>query len=203
MNMMADVIVNRMSGESLQFLDYSPRGDESPYAGLFLTYGAVFPGGATAQNLLALHLPRPRLIPPAKLNALVKCIHANSQGQSRQTTAAAASNLDLCQINCTFYAALGRDDRSYLPARAMQFFLPGVPQVYCVGLLASESDMDLLARSGAGRDIETPPLQPRRSGDRAGQADGALAAGADQAAQQPLCLWQVFPACSTARRTGW
>jgi sucrose phosphorylase len=31
--------------------------------------------------------------------------------------------------------------------------MPGVPQVYYVGLLAGENDLGLLARSGVGRDI--------------------------------------------------
>jgi sucrose phosphorylase len=56
-------------------------------------------------------------------------------------------------VNCTFYDALGRNDRNYLLARAIQFFAPGVPQVYYVGLLAGENDMTLLAKSGVGRDI--------------------------------------------------
>jgi len=93
------------------------------------------------------------LVPPAELDALVETIHRNSGGASRQATGAAASNLDLYQVNCTFYDALGRDDRAYLIARAIQFFLPGVPQVYYVGLLAGENDMVLLARSNVGRDI--------------------------------------------------
>ena len=80
-------------------------------------------------------------------------IHDASGGQSRQATGAAASNLDLYQVNCTFYDALGRDDDAYLAARAIQCFLPGVPQVYYVGLLAGENDMALLARTGVGRDI--------------------------------------------------
>jgi sucrose phosphorylase len=96
---------------------------------------------------------RPGLVPPAELDALVERIHANSQGQSRQATGAAASNLDLYQVNCTFFDALGRDDEAYLAARAIQFFLPGVPQVYYVGLLAGENDMALLKASGVGRDI--------------------------------------------------
>jgi sucrose phosphorylase len=96
---------------------------------------------------------RPGLVPPAELDALVETIHANSQGQSRQATGSAASNLDLYQVNCSFYDALARDDRAYLIARAIQFFLPGVPQVYYVGLLAGENDMALLERSGVGRDI--------------------------------------------------
>jgi sucrose phosphorylase len=96
---------------------------------------------------------RPGLVPPTELDQLVERMHANSQGQSRQATGAAASNLDLYQVNCTFYDALGRHDLAYLLARAVQFFLPGVPQVYYVGLLAGHNDMELLAASGVGRDI--------------------------------------------------
>ncbi|QTN26654.1 sucrose phosphorylase [Rhodoferax sp. AJA081-3] len=95
----------------------------------------------------------PGLLPPEQLDRLVERIHSNSQGQSRQATGAAASNLDLYQVNCTFFDALGRNPRAYLLARAIQLFLPGVPQIYYVGLLAGENDMDLLAHSGVGRDI--------------------------------------------------
>jgi sucrose phosphorylase len=105
--------------------------------------------GADASDRAA----HPGLVPPAELDALVETIHRNSGGASRQATGAAASNLDLYQVNCTFYDALGRDDRAYLIARAIQFFLPGVPQVYYVGLFAGENDMTLLARSNVGRDI--------------------------------------------------
>jgi sucrose phosphorylase len=95
----------------------------------------------------------PGLMPPEELDALVERIHINSNGQSRQATGTAASNLDLYQINCTFYDALRRNDHDYLLARAIQFFAPGIPQVYYVGLLAGENDMALLAKSGVGRDI--------------------------------------------------
>ena len=96
---------------------------------------------------------RPGIIPAEELDALVDKIHNNSNGQSRLATGPAASNLDLYQVNCTFYDALGRNDRDYLLARAIQFFAPGIPQVYYVGLLAGENDMALLAKSGVGRDI--------------------------------------------------
>lgn len=88
-----------------------------------------------------------------ELDALVECIHAASGGASRHATGAAVRNLDLYQVNCTFYDALGRDDTRYLCARAIQFFLPGIPQVYYVGLLAGTNDLALLARTGVGRDI--------------------------------------------------
>jgi sucrose phosphorylase len=96
---------------------------------------------------------RPGIVPTEELDAMVEKIHTNSSGQSRLASGAAASNLDLYQVNCTFYDALGRNDNDYLLARAIQFFAPGVPQVYYVGLLAGENDMNLLAKSGVGRDI--------------------------------------------------
>lgn len=95
----------------------------------------------------------PGLVPPLQLDRLVDLIHERSGGASRLATGAAASNLDLYQVNCTYYDALGRDDLAYLIARAIQFFLPGVPQVYYVGLLAGHNDTALLAASGVGRDI--------------------------------------------------
>jgi sucrose phosphorylase len=96
---------------------------------------------------------RPGLASPEELAGIVERIHANSKGQSERATGAAADNLDLYQVNCTFYDALGRDDVAYLTARAIQFFVPGIPQVYYVGLLAGCNDMELLARTGVGRDI--------------------------------------------------
>jgi sucrose phosphorylase len=93
------------------------------------------------------------LIPPEELAALVDTIHENSGGQSRQATGLAASNLDLYQVNCTYYDALGRNDRAYLIARAIQFFAPGIPQVYYVGLLAGMNDMKLLEETNVGREI--------------------------------------------------
>jgi sucrose phosphorylase len=96
---------------------------------------------------------RPGLVPEGELTRLVQQIHSNSNGESLAATGAAAANLDLYQVNCTFYDALGRDDLKYLLCRAIQFFLPGVPQVYYVGLLAGSNDMQLLARTRVGRDI--------------------------------------------------
>lgn len=96
---------------------------------------------------------QPGLLTPEQIHTLVETIHANSGGTSRQATGAAASNLDLYQINCTFYEALGGHDDRYLMARAIQLWTPGIPQVYYVGLLAGSNDMELLARTHVGRDV--------------------------------------------------
>jgi len=103
---------------------------------------------------------RPGLVPPGELDQLVDYIHENSRGQSRLATGESASNLDLYQVNCTYFDACARDVEAYLAARAIQLFLPGIPQIYYVGLLGGTNDMDLLARTGVGRDINRHYFSP-------------------------------------------
>ncbi|KJY81845.1 sucrose phosphorylase [Vibrio galatheae] len=98
------------------------------------------------------------LLNAEQLNQLVETIHTNSKDESRLATGAAANNLDLYQVNCSYYDALARNDFHYLIARAIQFFSPGVPQVYYAGLLAMENDMALLQQTQVGRDINRPYL---------------------------------------------
>ena len=127
-----------------QWLSFSPRNAVTvldTHDGI-----GVIDVGAGASN-------RSGLLAPEEIDMLVETIHERSGGESRKATGAAASNLDLYQVNCTFYDALGRRDQEYLIARAIQFFAPGIPQVYYIGLLAGTNDMDLLARTSVGRDI--------------------------------------------------
>jgi sucrose phosphorylase len=64
-----------------------------------------------------------------------------------------ADGFDVHQIRGSYYSLLNEDDNAYLAARAIQFFAPGVPQVYYVGLLAGKNDADSAKKSGEGRDI--------------------------------------------------
>lgn len=93
------------------------------------------------------------LIEDAVLDEIVNQMHENSEGRSQKATGAAASNLDLYQVNCTYFEALGKNELHYLMARAIQFFVPGIPQVYYVGMFGDDNDMDLLAKTNVGRDI--------------------------------------------------
>ena len=60
---------------------------------------------------------------------------------------------DVHQIRGSYYTILGCDDDAYLAARAIQFFAPGIPQVYYVGLLAGENDVENVKKTGEGREI--------------------------------------------------
>lgn len=57
------------------------------------------------------------------------------------------------QLTCTFFDAMRRNEANYLAARAIQFFTPGIPQVYYAGLLAAENDHALVEKTGEKRDI--------------------------------------------------
>ena len=65
----------------------------------------------------------------------------------------ADGGVDVHQLNCTYYSALGRDDDRYVAARAIQLFARGVPQIYYVGLLAGENDHVAVSETGEGRAI--------------------------------------------------
>jgi sucrose phosphorylase len=60
---------------------------------------------------------------------------------------------DVHQIRGTYFSILGCDNTAYLVARALQFFVPGIPQVYYVGLLAGENDDVDASRAADGREI--------------------------------------------------
>jgi len=98
------------------------------------------------------------LLTPTEIDRLVVQIHTNSNNQSLKATGSAASNVDIYQVNCSYYDALARNDYQYLLARAIQFFSPGIPQVYYAGLLAQTNDMSLLNKTNVGRDINRPYL---------------------------------------------
>ncbi|MDQ0972577.1 sucrose phosphorylase [Neobacillus niacini] len=60
---------------------------------------------------------------------------------------------DVHQIGGTYYSMLNCEDDAYLAARAIQFFAPGIPQVYYVSLLAGENDYEAVERTGEKREM--------------------------------------------------
>lgn len=96
---------------------------------------------------------RAGLLDEQQVDDLVETIHTNSHDASRRATGSSASNVDLYQVNCTWVDALGGDDLLALTSRLLQVLVPGIPQVYYVGMLHGHNDVDLLTRTGVGRDI--------------------------------------------------
>ncbi|MGN7800180.1 sucrose phosphorylase [Leifsonia sp. 22587] len=57
----ADLIVNHVSSESAEFVDWLALGEESAHDGMFLTFDTVFPDGASENDITAFYRPRPGL----------------------------------------------------------------------------------------------------------------------------------------------
>jgi sucrose phosphorylase len=92
------------------------------------------------------------ILEPAEMTALADEITARG-GNVNRILGDRAGGVDVHQLNCTYYSALGADDGRYLAARAIQLFARGVPQLYYVGLLAGENDHAAVQRTGDGRAV--------------------------------------------------
>lgn len=93
------------------------------------------------------------LLTPTEIEETREALYSQGANVKKIYSTEAYNNLDIYQINCTYYSALGNDDEAYLLARALQCFAPGIPQVYYVGLLAGENDIELLEETKEGRNI--------------------------------------------------
>lgn len=93
------------------------------------------------------------LLSPEEIESTCEALYEKGSNVNRRYSSEEYNNLDIYQINCTYYSALAEDDQSYLLSRAIQFFAPGIPQVYYVGMLAGANDIDLVEKTKNGRDI--------------------------------------------------
>jgi sucrose phosphorylase len=93
------------------------------------------------------------ILSPHEMTGLAEGVVARGGNVNRILSATHADGVDVHQLNCTYYSALGEDDERYLAARAIQLFARGIPQVYYVGLLAGSNDHASVRRTGEGRAI--------------------------------------------------
>lgn len=93
------------------------------------------------------------LLPDEEVDKVKEQMYQQGANVKKIYSSEAYNNLDIYQVNTTYYSALGNQDDAYLLARAIQFFAPGIPQVYYVGMLAGSNDVDLMERTKNGRDI--------------------------------------------------
>ena len=93
------------------------------------------------------------LLPDEEIERTKEDIYKYGANVKRVYSSASYNNLDIYQVNCSYYSALGEKDDEYLLARAIQMFAPGIPQVYYVGLLAGANDIALLEETKVGRNI--------------------------------------------------
>ena len=93
------------------------------------------------------------LLSQEEIDATLEKLYEKGSNVKKTYSGPEYQNLDVYQVNCTYYSALGCDDDAYIAARTIQFFAPGIPQVYYVGLLAGENDIALVEKTRQGRNI--------------------------------------------------
>jgi len=94
------------------------------------------------------------VLPKAEIQAVIDNVSQRSADPILRRSAANVHSVGaIYQLTCTYYDALKRNDDAYIAARAIQFFAPGTPQLYYVGLLAGTNDHELMDETGELRDI--------------------------------------------------
>ena len=93
------------------------------------------------------------ILEPTEMRELADRIRGRGGNVNRILSGGLAGEVDVHQLNCTYFSALGARDDRYLAARAIQLFAKGVPQIYYVGLLAGENDIVAVERTGEGRAV--------------------------------------------------
>jgi len=82
---------------------------------------------------------RPGLLSDEQVEATIERIIKRG-GQTKNLYDADGKKIDYYQVNATFFSALGEDEQKLRLARAIQMFMPGVPQVWYLDLFAGTND---------------------------------------------------------------
>ena len=142
---------------------------------------------------------RPGLITQDEMAHIFKVAEKNTAGHSAVASVVPQWFSLPHQINATLPNIVA-NDTAYVIMRAVQFFLPGEPQVYYVGLFNGMDDRELFEKTGQGRDVNrhnyTPAEISKALESEVTQAIIALARVRKHAAFQGDFSWQVLGADS-------
>lgn len=69
-------------------------------------------------------------------------------GRVKNIFGADGKKVSYYQVNATYYSALGADDQKMLLARAIQLFMPGIPQIWYLDIFVGVNDYDAVEKAG-------------------------------------------------------
>lgn len=70
-------------------------------------------------------------------------------GKVKNLYDAEGKKISYYQVNATFFSALGEDEQKMLLARAIQMFMPGIPQVWYLDIFAGKNDYEAVEKGGS------------------------------------------------------
>lgn len=71
-------------------------------------------------------------------------------GRVKNLYGADGKKISYYQVNATYYSALGESEQKLLLARAIQLFMPGIPQIWYLDLFAGSNDYEAVNKAGVG-----------------------------------------------------
>ncbi|EAQ42063.1 glycosidase [Polaribacter sp. MED152] len=74
----------------------------------------------------------------------------NRGGRVKNLYDAEGNKISYYQVNATYFSALNEDETKLLIARAIQMFMPGIPQVWYLDLFAGKNDYEAADKAGSG-----------------------------------------------------
>ena len=89
------------------------------------------------------------LLSPEQIDVIIDRILERG-GRVKNLYGADGTKISYYQVNATFFSALGEDERKLRLARAIQLFMPGIPQVWYLDLFAGTNDYEAADRGGTG-----------------------------------------------------
>ncbi|MGD8843765.1 MAG: glycosidase [Gammaproteobacteria bacterium] len=104
---------------------------------------------------------RPGLLSDEYIDAAMQRI-IDRGGLTKNLYGADGRKIDYYQVNATFFSALGEDEAKLRLARAIQMFMPGVPQVWYLDLFAGINDYAAAqeGRTAGHKEINRTTLTP-------------------------------------------
>lgn len=69
-------------------------------------------------------------------------------GQVKNLYGADGKKISYYQVNATYFSALGENEQKLVLARAIQMFMPGIPQIWYLDIFAGANDHDAVAKAG-------------------------------------------------------
>ncbi|MFL1012629.1 alpha-amylase family protein [Flavisericum labens] len=71
-------------------------------------------------------------------------------GRVKNLYDAGGKKISYYQVNATFFSALGENEQKLLLARAIQMFMPGIPQVWYLDVFAGKNNYEAADKGGSG-----------------------------------------------------
>jgi len=90
---------------------------------------------------------RPGLLEDEQIEATMDRIVSRG-GRVKNLFGADGKKIAYYQVNATYFSALGEDERKLRLARAIQMFMPGIPQVWYLDLFAGRNDYEAADNGG-------------------------------------------------------